>query len=108
MNLDDINPIAEITKAIRLHRQLADQARADFQAALPILTKALSHNSGQSARVAAVLQSLWNGELCDNLCGLDTQIAHALVAAIATRALLAGDADSLLAPLVSQKEEPQP
>lgn len=104
MNLDDVNPIAEITKAVRLQRQLADQSKADLQAALPVLTETLSHQSGQSAKVAALLQSVWNGELSDNLASLDAKVAKAVVAMIAARAHLGGDADSLLCPLLNRKE----
>jgi len=37
VNLDDTNPISEIIKAVRLHRQLADQAKAGLETALPVL-----------------------------------------------------------------------
>ena len=105
MNLDDdINPIAEITKAVRLSRQLADQAKADLQAALPVLADTLAHQSGQSAKVAAVLQSVWNGELSDNLASLDSKVAKAVIVMIAARAHCGGDTDSLLRPLLNQKE----
>lgn len=102
MNLDDTNPIAEITKAVRFHRQLADQAKADLQAALPVLTEILSHQSGKSAKVAAILQSVWNGELCDNFACLDTKVAKAVVAMMAARAHCGGDADPLLATLIKE------
>lgn len=102
MNLDD--PIAEISKAIRAHRQLAAEAKADLQAALPVLTETLSHQSGQSAKVAAVLQSCWNGELCDNFASLDAKVAKAVIVMIAARAHCGGDADSLLRPLLNRKE----
>ena len=124
MNLDD--PIPELSKAIRLHRQLATEARAEFQAALPVLAEILSHDSGlsakveklerilnsiwnaehsknpfpaaevaqsalavvtgQSAKVATLLQSCWNGELCDNLAGLDAKVVQAVLAMITLRA----------------------
>ena len=91
MNLDDTNPIAEIIKAVRLHRQLADQAKADLVIALPILTETLSHQSVQSAKVAVVLKSCWNGVLCDNLASLDTKVAKAVIALIAARAHLSSE-----------------
>lgn len=94
MNLDDINPIAEITKAVRLHRKLADQAKADLKAALPILTETLAHQSGKSAKVAAILQSVWNGELCDNLACLDTKVAEAVIATIAVYAHLSSETEA--------------
>lgn len=107
MNLDDINPIAEITKAVRLHRQLAEQAKLDLGAALPVLSETLSHRSGQSAKVAGVLQSLWNGELCDNLASLDSNVAQAVIAMISARTHCGGDADNLLRPLISKLEDPE-
>lgn len=92
--------IAEIAKAVRLHRQLAVESKADLQAALPVLSETLSHHSGQSAKVAAILQSVWAGELSDNLAGLDGRVAQAVIAMIAARAYHGGDADALLAPLI--------
>ena len=96
MNLDSPgdDPIAQISKAIRLHRQLADQAKADLKTALPVLTESLSRQSKQSARVAAVLQSCWNGELCDNLAGLDVKVAQAVIAILAARAHLGCEFDA--------------
>lgn len=93
MNLDipGDDPIAELTKAVRLHRQLADQAKADLETALPVLNETLSHSSGQSAKVAVILQSVWNGELCDNLAGLDTKVAQAVISLIAARAHLSAE-----------------
>jgi hypothetical protein len=91
VNLDDTNPIAEFSKAVRLHRQLADQAKADLMAALPVLTETLSHPSGQSAKVAVILQSCWNGLLCDNLASLDAKVAKAVIGLIAARAHLSSE-----------------
>ncbi len=105
MNLDDTNPIAEITKAVRLHRQLAEKSIADFETALPVLKETLAHQSGQSAKVAALLQSAWNGELCDNLASLDSKVAKAVIAMIAARAYLGGDADPLLATLIKEGDQ---
>lgn len=107
MTLDDITPIAEISKVVRRHRQLAAQAEADLKAALPVLAKTLSHQSRQAARVAAILQSGWNGVLCDNLASLDTKVAKAVISMIATHALCGGNADSCLRPLLNQKEDHQ-
>ncbi len=38
----------------------------------------------------------WSGNLCDALAGLDANLAKAVVALIAARPCLAGDADDLL------------
>ena len=98
--------IAELHSAIRLHRQLAAESIVDLEAALPVLKETLAHQSGQSAKVAAILESVWNGELCDHLAGLDTRIAQAVIAMIAARAHLAGDADEILRPLIPMNHEP--
>lgn len=100
MNASQALAIAELTAASQKSRALATKAEADFEKSAPVLAAALAHNSGQSAKVAAVIRSIWGGELCHNLCGLDTAIAEALVQAIAARAHLQGDADDLLRPLI--------
>lgn len=102
MSQDLNQALADLHASIRLAETLADEAKAGFENAVPILKNALAHDSGQSQRVATIIQSLWNGELGENLCGLDTILANALVAAIAARAYLGGDADDLLAPLVKK------
>ncbi len=98
------DPIAELTAAISLGRQLATTARADLEAATPILVAALRHHSGQSRKIEAILLSLWNDDhavnLCDTLSGLDSKLAQAVVAMIAARAHLSGDADDLLRPIL--------
>lgn len=56
MNLDipGDDPIAELSKAVRHHLRLADQAKADVQAALPVLTETL--NRERAARTSEVSQ----------------------------------------------------
>lgn len=94
------DPITELTAAVRLGRQLADQARAELTAAMPVLIAAIRHGSGQSAKLETLLWSVWNDDhqvsLCDALSGLDAKLAQAAVAMIAARAHLSGDADDLL------------
>ena len=101
----ETDPIAELTAAIALSRQLATTARADLVAATPILVDALRHHSGQSAKIEKILWALWNDDhqvnLCDTLAGLDSKLAHAVVAMIAARAHLAGDADDLLRTIIN-------
>lgn len=54
---DTADPVAELAAVIRLGRKLAETARADLEAAIPILVDALRHQSGQSAKVARILWS---------------------------------------------------
>lgn len=95
-----IDPVAELTAAVALGRQLADQARADLESAIPILINAIRNGSGQSAKLERILWSLWNDDhavsLCSELAGLDSRLARAAVSMISARAHMAGDADDLL------------
>jgi hypothetical protein len=93
----------------RTARSRADEARHNLEIHLPILLAAIRTPSGQGEKVRAILKSLWNGEpghneigLCDALAGLDHELADAVLAAIAARLFLAGDADSLLRPLLDE------
>jgi hypothetical protein len=106
------DPVAELTAAIKLGRQLATQARTDLEAATPILVTAIQHHSGQSAKIENLLWSLWSDthqiNLCDNLSGLDTELAQAVVSMIAARAHLGGDADELLRTIITQSGSKPP
>ena len=108
----DLDPIRELTAAVRLGRQLADQARADLTTATPILVAAIRHHSGQSAKIEALLWSLWNDDhqlnLCSELAGLDSKLAQAAVAMIAARTHMAGDADDLLRQIINQSGSEPP
>jgi hypothetical protein len=93
----------------RAARSRADEARHNLDLHLPILLAAIRTPSGQGAKVRAILKSLWNGEpghneigLCDVLAGLNHELAEAVLAAIAARLFLGGDADSLLRPLLDE------
>lgn len=101
---DPTDPIAELTAAIALGRQLASQARADLEAAVPILVAALCHHSGQSRKIENLLWSVWTDghqvNLSDTLAGLDARLARAIVAMIAARAHMAGDADDLIRQII--------
>lgn len=94
------DPFEEISSEIKLSRSLKKSAGADLLKATPILQKAIATHSGQGQRARLVLLSLWNEDqsvkLCDALSGLDAKLAKALVAAIAARAHMGGDADPLL------------
>jgi hypothetical protein len=93
----------------RAARSRAEEARHNLEIQSPILLAAIRTQSGQAAKVRAILKSLWNGEpghneigLCDVLAGLDHELAEAILAAIAARLFLGGDADSLLRPLLDE------
>ena len=98
--MNPINPIAELTAAINLGRQLAAQARAELIAATPALVAAIRHQSGQSDKLEQILWSTWGGALCEALAGLDANLAQAAVAVIAARAHCGGDADDLLRAII--------
>jgi hypothetical protein len=107
-----LDPVAELTAAIALGRKLADQARTDLTAAMPVLIDAIRHGSGQSAKIERILWSLWNDDhqvhLCDALAGLDAKLAQAVVAMIAARAHLVGDADALLRKIIAESGSQPP
>jgi hypothetical protein len=106
----DPDALAELAAAINLQRNLAEQARAALEAATPILVSAIRHRSGQSLRIETLLWSVWSGELCDALAGLDTKLAQAALAMIAARAHLSGDADGMLRRIIvaTGSQPPQP
>lgn len=109
--LPSIDPIAELTTAVKLSRQLAAQACADISTATPILIDAIRHGSGESRKIEALLWSSWNDHavnLCDNLSGLDARLAQAAVAMIAARAHMGGDADGILQEIIQQSGSQPP
>jgi len=112
MSIPDFNPAIELTTAISRHRKLASQARAELDTATPLLTSAIRNRSGQSAKIEAILWSVWNDEhpisLCDALCGLDTNLGVAILAMIAARIFLAGDADDLLHQIIEKSNSHPP
>ena len=101
------DPIAMLAASIPRQRKLASQARAELAAATPLLIAAILHGSGQSAKIEHVLWGCWNGEMCDALAGLDTNIAEAVLAIISARAFMGGDADELLRQII-EKSNSQP
>jgi hypothetical protein len=102
--------LAELAAAINLQRGLAKRARADLEAAIPILVSAIKNHSGQSLKIESLLWSVWGGELCDALAGLDTKLAQTVIAMIAARAHLSGDADGMLYRIIAEtgSRPPQP
>lgn len=106
------DPITELASVIQLGRHLATTARDELEAAVPVLTDALKHGSGQSKKIEALLWSCWNDDqqvnLCDCLASLDSKVAQAAVAMIAARAHLAGDADDLIRKIITESgSQPQ-
>ena len=82
---------------------LSQRRTSNLEAATSALIATIRHGSGQSARVEAVLWSCWNGNLCDALTGLDANLAKAVVARLAARDHLAGDAADRLGFFQSQQ-----
>ncbi len=85
-------------------RARAEKAREDLRAHLPTLRAAIAGGSGQGHRIYRLALSCWNGNnpvgLCDELCGLDHQLADGVLALIAARLYCGGDADDLIRPLI--------
>jgi hypothetical protein len=106
------DPIAELAATLNLGRKLASQARADHEAAVPILVAAIQHRSGQSRKIENLLWSVWSDthpvNLCSELSGLDSKLAKAVVSMIAARAYLAGDADDLLRAIITESGSQPP
>ena len=55
------DPLAELAASIHLHRDLASQAQAAFEAAIPVFIPAIRHQSGQSRKIERILWSVWAG-----------------------------------------------
>ena len=108
----DSNSLAALTAAIRIHKTLTEKARAELIDATPVLVAAIHHRSGQSRKIEALLWSCWNGEnkvgLCDALSGLDIPLAQALVAMIAARTFMGGDADDMLHRIIADSGSQPP
>lgn len=101
--------LAEFFAAQRAARARADQAREQLTAAVPVLVRAIRTGTGQSEKVAAIVWSVWNGDhkvgLCDVLSGLDTDISAAVIALIAARAHMSGNADDLIRRILTESGE---
>lgn len=104
--------LADFFAAARRSRQLANIAKATLEASIPILVRAIQTGSGQGRRIEELLWSCWNGQnktgLCDSLTGLDSSIAEAAIAMLATRAHLGGDADPLLKRIINESGSQPP
>ena len=106
------DPLAELVSAILLQRQLAANARADLESSIEVLVKAINCGSGQAAKIERLVWSIWNDEhpvsLCDCLCGLDATLGIAVLAMIAARIHLGGDADDLLRRIIDESGSQPP
>ena len=108
MTATALDPIAILAASITRQRKLASQTRAELDAATPLLIAAIRHGSGQSAKIEQILWSCWNGDMCDQHAGLDTNLAEAVVAIITARAYLGGDADDLLRRIIEESNSHPP
>lgn len=83
--------------ATRQSRILANTSKAKLEEASPLLIQAIATGSGQGAKIEEILWSVWNGDnktgLCNSLTGLDSNLAEAVLALLAARAHMGGDAD---------------
>ena len=106
------DPLAELAASIRLQRQLAAKARADLESSIEVLVKAIGCGSGQAAKIERLVWSIWNDDhpvrLCDCFCGLDTNLGIAVLAMIAARIHLGGDADDLLRRIIDESGSQPP
>jgi hypothetical protein len=101
--------LREIFSAARAAKERAEQAAQELERHVPTLSAAVSCESGQGEKTRKILMSIWNGEpgmnevgLCDAFAGLDQELAEAVLAAIAARLFLGGDADAILRPIVEE------
>ena len=85
---------------MRESRESARTAKKNLEHHSMTLVKAICSGSGQSEKVLRIVRSVWNGGnqvgLCDELCGLDHAIGEAVLALIAARIHMSGDADELI------------
>jgi hypothetical protein len=98
----------EIFAVARRAKQRAERAAQELQQHLPTLSAAVGSESGQGAKTRQILRSLWNGELCDTLAGLDHELGEAIIAAISARLFMSGDADNLLRPVIEEIIDQEP
>lgn len=111
-NDENAEALTALFAAVRRSRQLAGAAKANLEASIATLVRAVQTGSGQGRRIEELLWSCWNGQnktgLCDSLTGLDSAIAEAAIAMLAARAHLGGDADYLLRQIIDQSGSQPP
>jgi len=85
------------SKSSKRWKKLSDDLpNVQLDVALKVLEEALRDKNLQSDKVATILKSCRNGELCASFTRLDPKVATAIIAVIAACALGGGDADPLL------------
>ena len=93
----------------RASRAAAQKAAAELERHIPTLVKAILTYSGQSEKVVRILRSCWNdwhkSGLCEDLCGLDHAIGEAVLALLAARIHMGGDADDLIKRILVESGE---
>jgi hypothetical protein len=102
----------EVLCSIRRSLMLADAAGESLKANCSVLVTVIRSGGGQGRRVEELLWSAWNGDyktgLCDSLTGLDSAIAEAVIAMLAARAHMGGDADDLLRKIIEDSGSQPP
>jgi hypothetical protein len=98
----DAEDLTEFHEAIRKH-QFANQARAKLEAATPLLIHAIRCSEASPA-IEGILCSVWNGQLCNQLPSLDTNLAEAILAMIAARVHMGEEADVLLGKILYETD----
>ena len=103
--------IASIFKAVKSSREASAHAAGALLRHSPVLIKALRTGSGQGEKVSRIIRSVWNGHhktgLCDDLAGLDHEIGLAVLALIAARIHMGGDADAIIRAILVDSGEYQ-
>jgi len=98
-------------EATRASRSAAAQAEKDLYSHSTTLIKALQSASGQGEKVSRIIRSVWNGchpvGLGNDLCGLDHAIGAAVLALIAARIHMGGNADELIRAILVESGEYQ-
>lgn len=99
-----IKSLREIGIENKARKKLGLNACIELESNMDLLTDAIRGGSGQGVRIENIMRSLWNGELCDNLCGLDNKLIFPVLSAIQARASLEGDADNILRRILTKSE----
>lgn len=94
---------------VRVSREAATKAATELERHIPTLIKAILTYSGQSEKVVRIVRSCWNDShksgLCEDLCGLDHAIGEAVLALLAARIHMGGDADTLIKRILVESGE---
>lgn len=97
--LERLRPLGgpSASKSSKRWKKLSDDLpNVQLDVALKVLEEALRDKNLQSDKVATILKSCRNGELCASFTRLDPKVATAIIAVIAACALGGGDSDPLI------------